>query len=113
MDRKTELVVGPVGNLIAAERHVAHGKVEKVFLVGGFKARHGDVGVWIELLGNPARDAVQLYAVEPGRRHALRQQAEEIADAAGRFQNVAGLKAEIFYGLINRLDNRGAGVVGV
>ncbi|MPM86325.1 hypothetical protein SDC9_133414 [bioreactor metagenome] len=113
VDRKTELVVGPVGNLVAAERHVAHSEIKKVAPVGGFKARHGDVGVRVELLGDPARDAVQLHAVEPRRRHAFRQQAEKVSDAAGRFQNVAGLKAHVADSLIDGPDYCWAGVMGV
>ncbi len=113
VNRESELVVGPVGHLVVSKRHVAHGEVEKVPPVGGFKARDGDVRVWIKLLGDSARDAIQLHAVEPACRHALRQQAEEVADAAGRFQNIAGLKAEIFHGLIDSPDYRRAGVVGV
>ena len=113
MDGKTELVVSPVVDLILPKGDVAHGDVVKIPPVGGFKSRHGDVGLRVELLCDPARDAVQLHAVEFTVLHFLRQTAEKIADAASRFQDVAGLEAHAANRFIHSADHRGAGVVGV
>ena len=78
---KTELVVSPVIHLIAAKGYVAHSEVKEISAVRGFKSGDGDVCFRVELLGDPARDAVQLDAVEAGAAHFLRQHPEEIAHA--------------------------------
>ena len=99
---------------IIAKRHVADSKVKEAVLeVGFFITAHRDTGLGIELLGDAPGDAVQLHAVQPGRGHVLRQQAEKVAHAAGRLQNVPLGKAHIPDGLIDGLDNQGAGVVGI
>ena len=113
MNGKTELVISPVIDLILSKRHVADSEIIEVPALGGLKACHGNVGLGIELLGDPARNAVQLHAVQAAATHFLRQQAEEVAHAHGRLQNIAGLEAHVAYGFINGLDNGGAGVVGV
>ena len=110
---KTELVVSPVVDLVLSKGHVADGKVEEIPSVGGFKACHGNVCLGIELLGDASRNGIQLHAVEPAAFHALRQHTEEVAHAHGRLQDVAGLEAHVAHRLIDRLDNRGAGVVSV
>ena len=107
------LVIGPVVDGIIPKRHIAHGKVVEVPAVGGFKSGHGDVGPGVKLLGDAPGDAVQLHAVQFGRSHSLRQKPEEIPHAAGRFQDVAAGKAHIAHGLIDGLNDGGAGVVGV
>ena len=53
---KAQLVVGFVVHLVLAERDVTDGKVIEVPPVGGLKARHGDVSLGVELLGNPPAD---------------------------------------------------------
>ena len=110
---KTELVISPVVDLILSKGYVADSEVKEIPAVGGLKACHGNVGLGIELLGDTACDAVQLHAVQAAATHFLRQQAEEVAHAHGRLQNIAGLEAHVAYCLINGLDNGGAGVVGV
>ena len=84
MNVEAQLVVGFVVHLILAERDVADGKVIEVPPVGGLEARHGDVGLGVELFSNPAADRIQLHAVQTALGHALRQHPEEIAHAAGR-----------------------------
>ena len=108
-----QLVVGFVVDLILAERYIAHRQIVEVPPVGGLKSRHGDVRLGIELLGNPPADGIQLHAVQLASGHTLRQHPKEVAHAAGRLQNIPGLKAHAAHSLINRLDDRGAGVVGV
>ena len=81
VDGKTELVKSPVADLILSKGHVAHGEVEKVLSVGGFKAGHGNIRLGIELLCDASRDGIQLHAVEPAAFHALRQHTEEVAHA--------------------------------
>ena len=110
---KTEFVVSPVVDLVLSKGHVADGKVEEIPSVGGFKACHGNIRLWIELLCDAPRDGIQLHAVKPAAFHALRQHTEEVAHAHAGLQNVAGLEAHAADSLIDCLDNRGAGVMGV
>ena len=114
VDVEAQLVVSRVIDRILTKGHVADCHIKKaVWKVYLFKPAHSDPGLWIEEGRDAPGDAVQLHTVELTARHGLRQQAEEVADAAGGFQNVALLEAEIAQGLIDRLDNHGAGVVGV
>ena len=113
VDGKAEPVVSPVIDLILSKGYVAHGEVEEVLSVGGFKARHGNIRLGIELLCDAPRDGIQLHAVEPAAFHALRQHTEEVAHAHAGLQNVAGPEAHILYCIVNGVDNGGAGVVGV
>ena len=113
MDGKTELVKSPVADLILSKRHVAHGEVEEVLSVGGFKARHGNIRLGIELLCDASRDGIQLHAVEPAALHLLRQHTEEIAHAHAGLQNIACLEAHALHRVVNGADNGGTGVVGV
>ena len=113
MDVEAQLVVGFVVHLILSERYVADGKVVKIPPVGGLEARHGDVGLGVELPGNAPGNAVQFHAVQTAPGHALRQHPEEIAHTAGRFQNVAGAEAHLFYRVVDGANHSRAGVVGV
>ena len=113
MNGKAQLAIGRVVYLVVSERDVANGQVEEVPAVRGFKTGHGNVCVGIELLCDPAGDAVQLHAKEPGFRHFLREKTEEIADAHGGLQDVARLEAHAADGLIHGLDDRGRGIVRV
>ena len=113
VNAEIQLVVGFVPNLILAERYIADGKVIEVPPVGGFKTGHGDVGLGIELPGNTPADGIQLHAVKTAVSHFLRQHTEEIAYTTGRLQDVAGLKSHAAHSLVNRFDDRRAGVVRV
>ena len=113
MDVEAQLVVGFVVHLVLAERDVSDGKVIEVPPVGGLKARHGDVSLGVELLGNPPADGIQLHAVQTAPGHTLRQHPEEVAHAAGRLQNIAVAKTQPFHGFIDSADHHRAGVVGV
>ena len=113
VDGKTELVKSPVADLILSKGYVAHGEVVEVLSVGGFKAGHGNIRLWIELLCDASRDGIQLHAVEPAAFHALRQHTEEVAHAHAGLQNIAGLEAHVLHRVVNGADNGGTGVVGV
>ena len=113
VDGKTELVKSPVADLILSKGYVAHGEVEEILSVGGFKAGHGNIRLGIELLCDASRDGIQLHAVEPAAFHALRQHTEEVAHAHAGLQNVARPEAHILHRVVNGADNGGAGVVGV
>ena len=108
-----QLVIRLVRYLIISEGDVANGQIEKVTPVGRFKACCGDVGLWIKLLCDSSGQAVQLHAVQAASGHGVRQQTEEIAHPAGRFQNVAGSKSHAANGLIHGADDRRTGVMGV
>ena len=113
VDVEAQLVVGFVVHLVLTERDIADGKVIEVPPVGGLEARHGDVGFGVKLPGDAPGNAVQLHAVQTAPGHALRQHPEEIAHTAGRFQNVAGAEAHLFYRVVDGANHSRAGVVGV
>ena len=71
MNGKTELVVSPVIDAVLPKWDIADGKVEKVSAVCCLKARDSDIGLRIELLCDPAGDAVQLNAIQLSSRHAV------------------------------------------
>ena len=66
----------------------------------------------IELLGNPAADAVNLHAIGFAACHISRKQTDEIAGAAGRFQDVALLETHLCQRLVNASNHYGRGVEG-
>ena len=82
MNQEVVAVKLPVGNLVRAEGHVADGQVEEILSIRLLKAGDGDVRLRVQILRNPAGDAVQLYAVQPAVLHGFRQKTEEIADTA-------------------------------
>ena len=114
VDQQVVPVIGPVTHPVVAKRHISDGKVKNAIRVLRFlKAVDLDAGIGIELAGDTPGDAVQLHAVQLAFAHALREHPEEVAHAAGRFQNVAAVKAHLLHGLINSADHHRAGVVGV
>ena len=113
MNTEIQLVIGFISNLILAERHIADGKVKEVTPVGGLKAAYGDVRLGIELLCNAPGNRVQLHAVQTAVSHFLRQHTKEIAHTHRRLQNISSLKPHTAHGLIDGLNDRRAGVMGV
>ncbi len=96
VDAEVVLVVSGVRQGIRAEGNVAHGGVKVAVREGrALKALHGDLRGGVQLLGDPAGDAVQLHAGQLAALHHLREHAEEVAHAAGRFQDVALAEAEV------------------
>ena len=113
VNAEIQLVIGFIPNLILAKRYITHRQIVEIPPVGGLKPCHGDVGLGVELLGNPPADGIQLHAVQLASGHVLRQHTEEIAYTTGRLQDVAGLKSHAAHSLVNRFDDRRAGVVRV
>ena len=96
------LIIPPVHHLEIPKGDVADGHIEKaVRHLHRFKSIDGNVGILIELLGNPAADAVNLHAIGFAARHISRKQTDKIAGAAGRFQDVALLETHLRQRLVN------------
>ena len=55
---EAQLVVCLVRNLVVAEGNVAHGQVEEGPAVGGFKARHGNMGLGVQVSCDAPGNAV-------------------------------------------------------
>ena len=112
MDRKAQPVVCRVINLVLSERHVADSKVEEiVWIVCFFVSADLNLRLWIQQSCNAATDTVQLYTIQLRVFHVFRKQAEEVANAAGRLQNVAALEAHAADGCIDCVNYNRAGVV--
>ena len=99
--------------MVLSKGHVAHRQIVEIPPVRLFKAVHGDIGVLVELSGNAPGEAVQLHAVQLGPGQGLRQKAKEVADAHGGLQHGPRLKAHVLHRLIDGLDHRGAGIMGI
>ena len=113
MDGEAQPVVGLVIHFIVTKGDIPDTEVEEVPPVGGLETGHLDVRLRVQLLGDAPGDGVQLHTIEAAARHAVREQAEEIAHTHRGFQDVARLEAHLSHGLIDGLDDGGAGVVGV
>ena len=113
MNTEIQLVVGFVVDLILTERYIADGKVKEVTPIGGLKAAYCDVRLGIELLCDAPGNRVQLHAVQTAVSHFLRQHTKEIAHTHRWLQNISGLKSHTAHSIINRFDDRRAGVMGV
>ena len=113
VDRKSQLVVCLIVDLVLTERHIAHGKIIEITAVSGFKASHLDVGFRVELFRNAACDAVQFHTVHAAVLHGVRQHPEEVAHAHARLQNVATTETHALHCIVDGMDHGGAGVVGV
>ena len=107
------LVVAPVNDLDISKRHIAHCCVKKaVRYLRLFIAGDSDPAVLVKLSGNAAGDAVQLHAVGFAGAHAVRQHSDEVADAAGRLQQIAAFQAHLCQGFVNGVDDDGRGIKG-
>ena len=113
VDAEAQRIIAFVIHQVVAEGHVANGKIIKIPPVCGFKARHGNVRIGIELLCNPPGNAVQLHAVQPGAGHMIWKHPEKVAHAAGWLQNIAGGKTHALNGLIDTPNHCRAGVMSV
>ena len=99
------LIIAFVRHLELAKGNIAYRRIEEAIRkVGVFKALHGNAGVLVKLLSDPAGNAVQLYSIEFRARHRLRHEPHEVADAAGRFQHIAGPEVHILKCAVDRLD---------
>ena len=96
VNEKVVLVIPLVRYLERTKWHVADGGVKKA--VREFcclKPLDSDGGFLIELLGDASTDTIQLYTVDFGVGQTFRAHTDEVADAAGRLQQIAGLKAHV------------------
>ena len=113
VDGETEFVISPVVYLVLTERHVTNGEVIEISSVGGLKASYGDVCLGVKLFCDSSGDAVQFHAVELAVLHRFGQTTEEVADTHSGFKNIAGLKAHVANGFIDRLNDGRACIVSV
>lgn len=105
------LVVAPVNDLDISKRHIAYCCVKKaVRYLRLFIAGDGDSAVLVELPGDAAGNAVQFHAVDLAIPHAVRQHSDEVADAAGRLQQVAAFQAHLCQRLVDGVDENGRGI---
>ena len=96
VNEKVVLVVPLVRHFERPKWHVADGGVKKaVREVCFLKPLDSDRGFLIELAGDTPADSVQLYAVDFGVRQIFRAHTNEVANTAGRFQQIAGLEAHV------------------
>ena len=58
VDRKSQLVIGTVIDLVVPEGHIADGKIKEIPAICGFKACHGNLCVGIKLLCNSTGNTV-------------------------------------------------------
>ena len=101
VDVETQFVIRLVVDLILTERHIADCQIIEILAVGGFKSGNSNVCLWVQFFRNTPGDAVQFHTVQSAICHGVRQHPEKVADAHGRLQDVAGLKAHLFDCLIN------------
>lgn len=86
VDEKLVLVVTFICHTITAERHIPNGEIkETVRQIRLFKAADRNRRLRIKLLGDAARNAIQLHAKQPRVLERLRDQPEEIANTTGGF----------------------------
>ena len=89
-----------------AEGDIADGNIEKVIREGSLLiALHRNTAALIKLAGDASGEIVQLHAVELAAAHIFRQHTEEIADAAGRLQDVPLCEAHLPQGGIDAADD--------
>ena len=106
MDQEVVLIIAFVRHLELAKGNIAYRRIEEAIRkVGVFKALHGNAGVLVKLLSDPAGNAVQLNSIEFRACHRLRHKPHEVADAAGRLQHIAGPEVHILKCAVDRLDN--------
>ena len=108
MDRQVQPVIPFVCHLELAERHIADGHIKEIIGESDFLiALYRNAGALIELASHAAGEVIQFHAIQLAVRHALRQHTEEIAHAAGRFQDVALLETHLLQRGVNAADDHG------
>ena len=106
VDGEIQPVIAFVRHMKLAERHIADGYIEKVIREDGLLiALHRNTAFLIKLSGDASGEIVQLHAVELAAAHIFRQHTEEIADAAGRLQDVPLCEAHLPQGGIDAADD--------
>ncbi len=95
VDQELVLVIFPVGQLILPKRDVANCQIKEIIgEIDFFKTIDRNLCIGIKLFGDPPRDVVQLYAVQFGFIHAVRNQAKKVADTTGRLEDIPCVKAK-------------------
>ena len=113
MDEPVVLVVPLIQHLEIPKGDVAHGHIKKaVGHLHGFKAVHGNAGVLVKLARNPPGNGIQFHAIGFAACHIRREQAQEVAGAAGWLQDVALGKAHLSESLVDSPDDYGRRVKG-
>ena len=108
MDGEIQPVIAFVRYMKLTEGNIADGNIKKVIREGSFLiALHRDTAFLIKLAGDASGEIVHLHTVELAAAHAFRQHTEEIADAAGGFQDVALREAHLSQGGIDAADDHG------
>ena len=105
MNQEVIAVELAVGDFIVSKWYVADSQIEEVLSVCFLKPGDSDIRLRIQLLSNPAGNAVQLHTIQGTAFHAFWQKPEEIADTARRFQDAAGMKAHLLHSGINSTDD--------
>ena len=97
MDQEVILVVSLVHNLKRAKRYITNGGIKKaVRQICFLKPANSDRRFLIKLLCNSSADAVQLYTIDFRVGQITRTHADEIANTAGRLQNITALESQPF-----------------
>ena len=113
VDQPVVFVVFLIPYFEIAKRHIADGHIkEAVRHLHLFKAIHGNAAVLIELLCDPSADGVDFHTVDFAVRHAVRQHTDEVANTAGRFQNISLPEAHLRKCLVHSPDDDRGGVKG-
>lgn len=87
------LVVSPIQHLEIPKGDVSYSYIKKaVGHLHGFKAVYGNAGVLVKLARNPPGNRIQLHTIGFATRHIRREQAQEIAGAAGRSKMLPWVK---------------------
>ena len=106
MDGEIQPVIAFIRHMELTEGNIADGNIKKVIRESSFLiALHRNTAFLIKLAGDAPGEIIQLHAVELAAAHAFRQHTEEIADAAGRLQNVALREAHLPQGGIDAADD--------
>ena len=71
VDRKSQLVIRFIVDLVVAEGHIAHGKIIKVAPIGGLKTGYGNVSLRVQFFRNTPGDAVQFYTIQAAAPHRI------------------------------------------
>lgn len=97
MDQEVILVVSLVHNLKRAKRYITNGGIKKaVRQVRFLKPANSDRRFLIKLLCNSSADAVQLHTIDFRVGQIIRTHTDEIANTAGRLQNITALESKPF-----------------
>ena len=101
-------------HLIFPERYVSYCKVKKVIRVAAvLKSADRNIGFLVKLSCDAPGQVIQFHAVQVCFSIPFRHQTEKVPDAAGRLQDIPRREVHAADRFIHRLDDSGAGIVGV